>query len=502
MLTSKSLEIYQKYNVDIRAIEYALSIISWDSETIAPKGCFEERGKQISTLSKQVHILCTSKEYISAVYDLYAHRNELDEILAHEIITVKKQTDRMVKVPTEEFGLYQMTIAKSQMVWEDAKHKNDYSLFAPVLKDVIKQTKKMIKYWSTSSLKGYDVLLDLYEPGYKQAKYDKFFKELRNSLVPFTKKVIEKEYQPRKEFLQNFSIEKQKEVCAYIAKVMCFDLNYGVMSESEHPFTDGLSPTDVRITNHFYENMFTSSLFSALHELGHATYERNVSKDLYDTNSCGGGSMALHESQSRFYENIIGRSYDFWKIHYSKLKEIYKQELKKVPLKDFYRFINEVKKSYIRVEADELTYPLHIMLRYQIEKEIFSNKLDLDNLEKRWNELFYEYFGFEVDRPVNGILQDSHWSGGAFGYFPTYALGSAYASQIFHSMNRDFDVKKSLLSGTTEEINNWLKEKIHRFGKSKSTKDILIIATGKPFNPRYYTRYLINKYSKLYEIKR
>ncbi len=501
MLNNISYQNYQKISADIRAIDYALSIISWDSQTVAPKGCFEDRGEYIANLSKQRHILATSKEYVSAVKELYTQKENLSDELLFEITRVKKDIEQLQKVPADEYAEYNYLISKAEMTWQKAKSENNYQIFAPVLKQLILSTKKLVKYWSTPSLKGYDVLLDLYEPGYKMSKYDKLFDLLRVKLVPFIKKISEKGYKPSNDFYGSFPIEKQKVFQKYLAEVMCFDLEYGVLGESEHPFTNGFSPSDVRITNHFYENLFTSSIFSALHELGHATYERNVSKDLFNTNSCCGGTMALHESQSRFYENIIGRSYDFWKIHFNKLKETFPKELKNIRLKDFYQFVNEVKPSYIRVEADELTYPLHIMVRYQLEKEIFNDLIDLDHLEERWNELFYEYLGIKVDSPINGILQDSHWSGGAFGYFPTYALGSAYASQIYYSMKKDFNIKESLKSGNTKDINDWLKDKIHKYGYSKSTKDILYIATGKKFNPEYYIKYLINKYSKIYDIK-
>ena len=496
-----SIQIYQKTLKEIKALDYALNVISWDSSTVAPKGCFNNRSKYIGILAGNRHKLITNKEYIDAVNYLYKNRKELEENLQYEITRVKRENDMMMKVPSNLYSSYYELLAVSNNVWEEAKLKNDFSLFYETLDNVIKITKKLTKYWSTQSLKGYNVLLDMYEPGFKKAKYDKFFNCLKEKLVPFVKKVLAKPIKVNECFFKNFSIEKQKEFTNYIAEVMKFDLNYGMIAESEHPFTSAFDIEDVRLTTHFYENNLQSSIFSTIHELGHATYERNISPDLADTFSATGASMAMHESQSRFYENIIGRHYNFWKVHYKKLKEIFHKELLHVSLHDFYMYINEVKASYIRTDADELTYPLHIMLRYDIEKEIFDGNLETKDIEKRWNELFYEYFGIEVDKASNGVLQDVHWSGGSFGYFPTYALGSAYAAQIYHSMIEDINLKTSLESGTTEEINLWLKEKIHKYGASKSPNDILLLATGKKFNPNYYVKYLIKKYSKIYGIK-
>ena len=219
------------------------------------------------------------------------------------------------------------------------------------------------------------------------------------------------------------------------------------------------------------------------------------------TLSGGGGSMALHESQSRFYENIIGRSLDFWKIHFPKLKSVFKKQLRGVKLKDFHKLINRAEASLIRTEADELTYPIHIMIRYDIEKALFAGEIEVKDLPRIWNDKYQEYLGLEVPSDREGILQDIHWAGGSFGYFPTYALGSAYAAQIYKVMNRDFKVLKSLQSGDTKEINAWLKERLHKYGSTKPPKELFRICVGGKFNPKHYIDYLIKKYTKIYELK-
>ena len=281
---------------------------------------------------------------------------------------------------------------------------------------------------------------------------------------------------------------------------MCFDKSRSVLKESEHPFTSGFGSRDVRITVHYYPENFVSSIFSAIHETGHGLYEQQSDPALDETFSGGGASMGLHESQSRFYENMIGRSRAFWEVHYGKLQEIFSEQLGEVPLDDFVKYINTVERSFVRTEADELTYPLHIMLRYDMERAFMKNELEVKDFPRYWNQLFREYFGMEPPTDTLGVLQDVHWAYGNVGYFPTYALGSAYAAQIYHAMNRDFDVEASLKDGTTQKINDWLREHIHRFGASMPPAEILKNATGEEFNPQYYVDYLIEKYSRIYEL--
>ena len=291
----------------------------------------------------------------------------------------------------------------------------------------------------------------------------------------------------------------QKEFAKYLLKVMCFDKTKNVIKESEHPFTTGYGTTDERITCHYYDHLLTSFIFSIIHEMGHATYEKNCDPKFDDTALSGGSTMAMHESQSRFYENIVGRSYQFWKTHYPILKQTFVEQLKDISLDQFYRAINKVENSLIRTEADELTYPLHIMIRYEIEKKIFNNEVKTKDLPKLWNKLYKEYLNIDVKTDTEGILQDIHWSGGSFGYFPTYALGSAYSAQLYNQMKKELNVEEVFAEKDLTTVNEWLKEKVHKFGKSKTPQEILIMTTGEPFNPKYYIEYLKEKYKKIYD---
>lgn len=497
--------LIEKYNDIVRKINaynFVTYIISWDSQTEAPDGCFEERAKQMEVLSEENYKLQTSQETIDIVNALYEKRENLNDALRHEITVFKKSTEKTLKIPMDEYTSFMGLLAITENIWAKAKENNDFKMFSPYLKKIIDAQRKIIKYLETDELKGYDILLDEYEHGMTVKEYDKFFNLLKTDLVPFVKKITSIKLVYDDSFAKlKYPKELQKKFTKYIEDVMCFNKSFGLSKESAHPFTSGFGTTDVRYTNHFYEDNFISSIFSAIHELGHATYESQVDPKLNSTLSGGGASMALHESQSRFYENIIGRSKEFWEPIFPTLKDTFKEQLKNVTIDDFIKLINESKNSLIRTEADELTYPIHIMIRYEIEKALFNNEIEVDDLPVVWNKAIKDNLGIDCPTDAEGVLQDIHWAGGSFGYFPTYALGSAYASQIYYAMIKDIDIKEALKNGSTKIINEWLKEKIHKYGSSKYPKEILHLATGEDFNPNYYIKYLKEKYSKIYNLK-
>ncbi|MCK9536616.1 MAG: carboxypeptidase M32 [Bacilli bacterium] len=498
---TKIIKQYENIRNKINAYRFALFLVNWDSETEAPSGCFINRSKQVGTLNEEIYKLQTAKETSIIINQLYKNRKQLDPILSHEIVEFKRSLNRMKKVPIKEFVEYRKLLAVSPKTWQQAKKTADFSLFQPTLEKIVDYTKRYIKYVETKKNQGYDILLDEYERGYKTKDYDLFFSELKDELVPFIQKVTAKSLEYNDAFVnQTYPIEKQKEFVKYLETVMQYDTTRGLMKESEHPFTSGFGPADVRYTNHFHEDNLISALFSAIHELGHAIYEQQVNPELENTLLWGGGSMALHESQSRFFENIIGRSRGFWKHHFPRLKNTFKKQFKGIKAKDFYQYINLVKPSLIRTEADELTYPIHIMIRYDIEKDLFTNQIQVKDIPAIWNVKVKEYLGIEVPNDREGVLQDIHWACGMFGYFPTYALGSAYAAQIFRTMNKDFKVLKSLKNKNTEEVNYWLKINLHQYGATMKPKVLFKTVARGNFNPKYYIRYLIRKYSKLYQL--
>ncbi len=499
-MLDKYLNIYLKSKERINAFNYALYLINWDSETEAPLDSLEEKSKQIGKLVEMLIEVSHDKNYIDSLRFLINKKEELDEITYLSVKKDLEDLEKELKIPEEELINYQVLLSKANNVWIDAKLNNNYKKFEPVLDKIIEWQKKYIKYLETDDCMGYNVLLNDYEKGFSESDYDNFFQTLKEDLVPFVKKITSLRPIDDSFINKKYSINKQKNFAKYIEKVMCFDRKYGVSKESEHPFTSGYGTTDIRITCHYYENILTSSIFSMIHELGHGIYEHQCDKRFDDTPLSGGTTLAMHESQSRFYENIVGRSYSFWKRHYKKLQQTFPTQLKEISLESFYKAINKVQNSLIRTEADELTYPLHIMIRYDIEKAIFKENLKANQLPKIWNQLYKDYLQIDVPNDSFGILQDVHWAGGSFGYFPTYALGSAYAAQLYHQMKKEIDVEKAFSDENLKVVHDWLKEKVHKYAGSKSPKEILLLSTNEEFNPKYYIEYLKEKYSKIYQL--
>ncbi len=481
-----------------KAYGYVLNLAGWDSNTEAPRGAFARRAEMLGVISGELFELNTSEEYQEVVYGLFKKFNELDDITQREIKKAKKDLDKIIKIPKNEFVEYNKLINLSQLVWEDAKANNDFNAFKGNLEKIVAFTKKFVDYYKIDD-HPYNVLLDGFEDGMSMKEYDEFFNTLKEDLVPFVKEVLNSGKVLNDAFITDFyPREKQKEFAEYLIDVLAFNRDNGLMKESVHPFTWNTHSTDVRFTTRYLEDFMFSSIFAAIHELGHATYEQQIDPKWDDTYLDGGTSMGIHESQSRFYENIIGRSLEFWEVHYPKLKEIFPEQLKNVSLDDFYRGVNKVEASFVRVEADELTYSLHIMIRYEIERMLFSDEVKVEDLPEIWNEKMVEYLGIEPSNDTEGVLQDVHWSVGMFGYFPTYALGSAYAAQFYYTMKKDLNIEEIVKANEIKTINNWLKEKIHQYGGSKTPKELLVEVTGEEFNPKYYIQLLKDKYGKLY----
>lgn len=482
----------------IKAYVYVLQLCGWDSNTEAPRGSFPRRAEMLGEISKVLFQLQTEQSTQDVVNELYSKREELDPLLRREVEKAKKDLDKVIKIPEDEFVEYQKIIQLAQISWQDAKEKSDFEIFKPSLQQIFDYNKKFVGYFNTG-MKPYDVMLDDYEEGMTMVEFDAFFNVLRNELVPFVKEVLKVKPERKDDFILAFyDKENQEKFCDYLIDVLAFDRDRGLMKKSVHPFTWNTSPEDVRFTTRYLENFVFSSIFAAIHELGHATYEQQIDPKWNDTLLNGGTSMGIHESQSRFYENTIGRSLEFWQVHYPKFQELFPEQTKDVSVEDFYKAVNKVEASFIRVEADELTYPMHIMVRYEIEKMLFNEEVKVEELPTLWNKMMVEYLGIEPKNDAEGVLQDVHWSSGLIGYFPTYVLGSAYAAQFYHTMKKELNIDEIISNNEIKKINLWLKEKIHQYGSSKSPRELLLEVTGEDFNPMYYVDYLKEKYTKLY----
>ena len=500
---SKLFEALTPYLDKSYALSSALTIFSWDNSTIAPKEAIENTSRAIGLLSVEYYGALVNEEVKRLLLQLTEPDNHKQLTFEEQAIirVLNKQYQQMAAIPPEEFQAYNALVSSAYPVWEQAKANNDYASYAPVLEQVIAYKKKFAAYTKKDGQSLYDVALDDYEEGFTVAILDEFFSKLRTALVPLVQKVNEKKDWIQTDFLQqDYDIEQQKSFCRFLAEYVGFDFNRGTFGESEHPFTTSLHNHDVRITNHFYQNRLDFAIFSVIHESGHALYEQGVADEISLTPIGCGTSMGMHESQSRFYENNLGRSLAFWTPIYAKLQQTFPTQLEQISLEQFYRAVNHAQSSLIRTEADELTYPFHIMIRYEIEKEIFSGDVSVHQLPALWNDKYKQYLGITPPTDTEGILQDMHWACGNFGYFPSYALGSAIAAQIYHHLAQVMPLETHLKEENLQPIRAYLQEHIHRFGMAKRTREMLQEMTGEDFCPDYYIAYLTEKYSKLYDL--
>ena len=484
------------------ALNTALVLLEWDAETEAPAEAEEMNAKAVEILSTEYYKTIINDDVKQLLLKLSDTEN-LSSKEASIVKELKKQYDDMEPIPQEDYQAFRGLIARGPSIWAKAKQHNDYESFAPTLKEIIDYQKKFIEYRLKASGKKtrpYDLLLNDYEEGFTMKELDEFFINLKKEIVPLLQMVVSKKDKIDKTYNHlNYPADKQKPINRMLAEHVGFNFNRGVIKESVHPFTTNLHNRDVRITTHYYEDNLESALFSTIHESGHALYEMNISDELTGTPVGTGVSMGMHESQSRLFENNFGRSREFWIPLFDQLKETYLENLADIDLDHFILGINKSTPSLIRTEADELTYCLHIMVRYEVEKMIFEENASMNDLPNIWNQKYEEYLGITPDNDADGILQDIHWATGSFGYFPSYALGTAIAAQIQAHLRTVMPLEKYLEEGNFAPINDYLAKHIHSFGKTKTTNELLLDMMNESFNPQYYIDYLKNKYTDLYK---
>lgn len=492
---------FYKYMNKMTAFSEALSLAYWDMRTGAPKKGLDSRADTIGVLSSEIYKMSTSSEMENFIQELSGNKDVLSEKTLRALEECEKEFNRNRKIPPEQYKEYVILQSKAESIWEDAKAQSDFKMFQPYLEKVIEFNKHFIDAWGFEGNK-YNTMLDLFEPGVTTDILDEAFKELRDAIVPIVQEIKELPEKEDNSFLfHHFPKEKQREFSIAILKQMGYDLEAGRLDETVHPFAIGLSPYDVRITTKYDEHDFRTAVFGTIHEGGHALYEQNISSDLIGTVLCDGASMGIHESQSLFWENFVGRDYSFLEKNYPLLKNCSEGQFDYITVESFYKAVNESKPSLIRIEADELTYPLHIMIRYEIEKGLFNDEVKVNELPEIWNMKMNEYLGITPKNDAEGVLQDVHWAGGSFGYFPSYALGYMYAAQIKASMEKEINNFQDLLgSGTLLPIKKWLSKNIHQYGKLKKPLDILKDVTGEELNSGYLIQYLRRKYSTIYDL--
>ncbi|MCS0786990.1 carboxypeptidase M32 [Cytobacillus pseudoceanisediminis] len=489
------------YVKKMTAYNEAIGLMYWDMRTGAPKQGLEQRSEVIGMISSEVFKMSTSEEMAAYIAKLSGQEN-LTEVTLKTLEECKKDYDRNKKIPAEEYTEYVILQSKAESIWEDAKASSDFEMFQPYLEKLVEMNKRFISYWGYEGNK-YNTLLDMYEPGVTVETLDQVFGQLREKIVPLVHQISESQNKPDTSFLfEHFAKDKQRDFSLKVLEQMGYNFKAGRLDETVHPFATGLNPGDVRVTTKYDETDFRTAVFGTIHEGGHALYEQNISSDLVGTPLCSGTSMGIHESQSLFYENFVGRHFSFWKRNYNLLKEYASGQFDDVPLDAFYRAINESKPSLIRIEADELTYPLHIIIRYEIEKGLFNDEIEVKDLPVIWNEKYEQYLGVKPENDGAGILQDVHWAGGSFGYFPSYALGYMYAAQLKNSMLKDLPNYDDLLEeGNLLPIKEWFTQNVHQFGKMKKPLEILNDVTGEGLNAQHLIDYLYDKYGKVYQLK-
>lgn len=500
MELNQMVERFKAHQKQMHAYSHAMGLLGYDSVTSMPQGASETLGDTLGVLSEAIYRLETDEAYKELLRALYERRGELDFQTRREAEELFEEQRKLSCIPMEEYVAFQVDQNAAQNAWHEAKEKSDYALFKPHLQKMIDFQRKYAQYIAPGK-PVYDTLLNEYERGLDVKTADAYFETVKATVVPLVQRIIDKGWQPRCDFLtRKCPIEQQRRLSQYVMGVMTIDPRHCTLGETEHPFTTEFSKNDVRITTHYHEDNMVSNLFSVVHEGGHALYELHVGDELLHSALAHGTSMGVHESQSRFWENIVGRSEPFCDLIFPKVQELFPAQMGDVTAREFWQAVNMAQPSLIRTEADELTYSLHVLIRYELEKRIFAGTLGVDELPQAWNDLYRQYLGVEVPCDREGVLQDSHWSSASFGYFPSYSIGSAYSCQIVASMEKDLPVWELVGKGELAPIVAWLTERIYKWGALITPPEVLRNCCGAAFDPKFYTDYLTAKFTKLYNL--
>ncbi len=492
------MAFYNEYKAKSAAYNLAIAQMYFDEGTIAPENGKDYTNQMISILSGEYFAHITNPDNMAKLEELYQQADT--ETLKKELALLLDDLSELKSMPKQQYIELTRAIAESEHAWHKAKAESNYQLFLPHFKKVVEMRKMALSYNpKRTSMSDYDIQLNMFERGTNKKVYDAFFAKVKSELLPLIKKIASLPPVDDSILFAHYDVNRQAAFMAELNEFLQVDPNDCYMGTTEHPFTTFFSTNDVRITTHYYEDSLMSAIFSTIHEYGHARYGLQVNHD-YDMSTLYTDiGSAMHESQSRFLENYIGRSKAFWTSLYPKFQNCF-EEFSNVSLDEFIRMINNVKCSLIRTEADELTYPIHVLIRYEMEKQLFDGELDMNNANKIWADKYAEYLGVRPQNDKEGILQDVHWSEAYLGYFPTYAMGSAYAAQFYDFMKRDFDVESALKQGQMDKVYEWQKANIHRYGALYQVDEIMQRIGNEKFNPDYYINYLKDKYTKLYNL--
>jgi carboxypeptidase Taq len=477
------------------------SLLFWDQQTYMPGGGIAGRAEQMATLSRLFHEMLVAGETKRLLYsaddpDPCSEKGAL-------IRRARRDYERAAKLPAELVAQTSRVTALAESAWVKARKKSDWSLFVPHLEEILSLKRDAAEHLDYED-HPYDALLDAYEPGAKKVRLEVMFEELKAGVVPLIRAVAERNQdgEDRAAPLRGaFDEAAQEKFGREVISAFGYDWERGRQDQSVHPFCVSPGQDDVRITTRFDGGWLTPALFGTMHEAGHALYTQGVNPDYSRTPLEGGTSMGVHESQSRLWENLVGRSRPFWSYYYPKLQEVFPETLSRVDSESFYRAINVLEPSEIRVEADEVTYNLHILLRFELEVALIEGSLSVADLPAAWNAKMEEYLGLTPRNDALGVLQDIHWADGLFGYFPTYAIGNVLSVQFFDEAVRAHpEILEQMERGKFSTLLDWLRENIHRHGARYYPDELVERATGRPLDTAPYLSYLKNKFGELYDL--
>jgi carboxypeptidase Taq len=485
---------------EVADLGQASAVLGWDQQTYMPEGAAQQRGQQSATLGKISHEMFTSDKVAKLLEELtpWAEEQDHDGETYRLIKVTSRDFAKATRVPSAFIVKRNQVASVANQAWVEARAKSDFAHFLPHLQTIIDMAREYVSFFPPAD-HPYDTLLDGFEPGMKTADVKAIFDALRPRQVELIHAIAARPQVDDSFLHQEFPEEGQLNFSLHVASQFGYDLRRGRQDKAPHPFCTSFGMDDVRITTRVYPNFLNPCLFGTLHETGHALYEQGIGHTWARTPLADGASLAIHESQSRLWENLVGRSLPFWERYYPELQKTFPSQLANVTLERFYKGINKVHPSLIRVEADEATYNLHIMLRLELEIAMLEGSVDLKDLPEIWNAKMQDYLGITPPNDAQGVLQDIHWSWGLFGYFSTYALGNLVSAQLwqkFHSINPDLD--DQIRNGDFSALLSWLRVKIHQYGRKYEPQELVQRITGSSINPDPYMDYLTKKYSAIY----
>ena len=486
---------------DIDLVNQIGGLLGWDQEVLMPPKAAKLRAEQLSWVSKTGHEKLTHPR-IGELLDILEREENLNEIQKGNVRLTRDSYNKATKLPTEFVAEMAKHKSKSQISWTEARAKNDFSLFRDDLVKMVEMSRKKADYLGFQEVR-YDALLDLYESGLTVSKVDPLFAELRNNVAPLVKKVIENGKMPEMSWVHgnNWDQEGQEKLSQSISESIGFDFSAGRRDASTHPFCGGPNPDDVRWTTRYDESDPFGSLYGSMHETGHGLYEQGRPRDLDFQPAGSANGLGIHESQSRLWENQVGRSKEFCEWALPLWKKYFPKQMENVSAEDLWRSVNFVEPSLIRVEADEATYNLHIMIRYEIEKKLIAGEIEVDDLPDIWDDMYEEYLGIRAPNRTLGVLQDIHWSFGAFGYFPTYTLGNLYSAQLLTAARKNLpNHDEDMRAGNFTPLLQWMRENVHVRGSIVTPAELIEEATGHPPSPDDFVEYLREKVERLYNL--